>query len=399
MQWAFITLLKLKQEESVGKIFKRDGLIVVALVLIFLMLIPIGCSREKEKSPKTRAKTEAKVGKEKVIKIGAILPLTGDIAMFGHWLKEGILVASTGYKRKVIVKFEDDQDKTSLAVSAFNKLVDIDKVKAIITARTPVANALVPLAFRKKIPIIFTFADLPSDTKGGVCNFHFPVVDEIMVLTRVIGQYVGEKASVITVNDNFGNLARNFFKRYFKGKVIFEQSFMPTEKKFKNIVDKIPKESDFLFLVGYGQNLVGILKRIQERKLTIPIVSINSFTVFYDLVKDYLITPVYVTMTLFDVGKGNNVVLENVKQKFAQTLKKKPNLVNLEAYEASKFLLNLLVDKGFSKEETFEYFSQPKRLDTVFGKLYCDTRGQVHFPLVVVKVWNNKREIISIWRP
>jgi len=49
---------------------------------------------------------------------------------------------------------EDNANQTAKAVTAYLKLVNIDKVQAIVTARTPVANALTLLASSAKV---FTF--------------------------------------------------------------------------------------------------------------------------------------------------------------------------------------------------------------------------------------------------
>jgi branched-chain amino acid transport system substrate-binding protein len=362
---------------------KRKILILLAILVVIIAAIAIYFT-QKPKEPET-------------IKIGAILPLTGELSIFGNWLKEGIIVASEDYKNIQFI-FEDNKNQTSVALSAFNKLIAVDNVKAVISARTPVAYALAPLALKSKVPILFTFADLPESIEGGVINFHFPLEDEIKFIAKS-QEYLGDRAAVIVVNDEFGNLALSLFKKYFEKDIVYIENFDPKQVDFRSIVEKIPRSTSFIFLVGYGQNLVALIKTLAEKNINIPIVSVNSFINFYDLVKSYLKTPAYITMTLYNVNRGNEVLLSQIRSKFLRKFNKEPNVVNLEAFEATKFLIEILQKNKFDTKKVFEAINTPQTISSIFGNLKLDNKGQVHFPLVLAKIYKNKFEIIKIWEP
>ena len=114
---------------------------------------------------------------EEVIKIGAILPMTGQAASYGKWMKQGIEIAvdeinETGgiSGKKFEVIFEDSKSDNRVGVDAANKLISIDKVKVIETTLTGVTQSIIPITERNKI-ILFTSATAPGLTDGGVYVF------------------------------------------------------------------------------------------------------------------------------------------------------------------------------------------------------------------------------------
>src|SRR3972149_11200504 len=86
-----------------------------------------------------------------VIKIGVIQPLTGELANFGKTVVNGIQLAVDDYKDSVTEKIqliiEDSKGEPNSSVSAFNKLMSIDKVKFVIGDLTSSSTlAIAPIA-------------------------------------------------------------------------------------------------------------------------------------------------------------------------------------------------------------------------------------------------------------
>jgi len=365
----------------------RSLWIIVGVVVVVIVTIFVSIRLSQKSAPQ-----------EQVIKIGAILPLTGELSLFGQWLKEGINLAAL--ESKVIIIFEDNKNRTTESVSAFYKLITTDKVQGIITARTPVAFALAPLAARTQIPVVFTFADLPEKIEGCVLNYHFPVKDEVKFLANTMTN-IGDKAIVLTVNDDFGRTSAMTFKANYKGKVIFEDTFDARQIDFRSIIAKLPRNADFIFLVAYEQNFVSLVKHLNEQKISIPIVGPNTLTVFLPLAKKFLTMPIYVIMSTYDAGliSSDNKLYQRFKEKFRKQYNKEPNMVNAEAYEATKYLIDLLQKHDMSSAEVCKYIASPRTIPSLFGILKVSPDGQVHFPLAVVKLEGEKRNIIATWQP
>ncbi|MBI3260592.1 MAG: ABC transporter substrate-binding protein [Ignavibacteriae bacterium] len=63
-------------------------------------------------------------------KIGVIVPLTGKSAVWGEAVKESIDLAASG--KNIEVVFEDSQCDPKKAVTALTKVIDVDRVSAVI---------------------------------------------------------------------------------------------------------------------------------------------------------------------------------------------------------------------------------------------------------------------------
>ena len=92
------------------------------------------------------------------VKIGAILPLSGDAATLGTAIKNGISLAydelEPEVKDRIQLSFEDDKMSPAEAVKAFNNLLTIKGLDAVISGFSGQGNALAPIAERRKIALI-----------------------------------------------------------------------------------------------------------------------------------------------------------------------------------------------------------------------------------------------------
>lgn len=132
----------------------------ITIIVIFSIIIPIVTRQNQE--------TET-------IKMGVLLSLTGDAANYGKRSLNGILWAVdkankqggiNGKPIKLIV--EDSGSSPKVAVSAFNKLITVDKVKVVIgdiVSGTTIAVA--PIAEKNKILLFAPGASHPSIRDAG----------------------------------------------------------------------------------------------------------------------------------------------------------------------------------------------------------------------------------------
>src|SRR3990167_1877096 len=90
---------------------------------------------------------------EDVIKIGAILPLTGDVAIYGNNTKEGIDLAVEEINKhggingkNIRILYEDSKAEPRTGVTVLQNLISKDKVQVIIdNSVSSVALALAPI--------------------------------------------------------------------------------------------------------------------------------------------------------------------------------------------------------------------------------------------------------------
>ncbi len=134
------------------------------------------------------------------IKIGAVLPFSGGVELYGAQAKLGIDLAVKEINagggilgRPVEVIYEDDKTDPAAAVDATRKLIERDGVLALvgpITSRN--LNAIAPEAERRKTPLLYA-----TNYEGGKCSryvFSFSTVPNqelaqlLPYMTRTFGK-------------------------------------------------------------------------------------------------------------------------------------------------------------------------------------------------------------------
>ena len=90
------------------------------------------------------------------VKIGIDIPLTGNYAWWGHEFKEGVDIYAAN-DSDLQLFFEDNHGKPNDAVSSANKLINLNKVDALITLFAPFSFPIRDIAEKTKTPFISTF--------------------------------------------------------------------------------------------------------------------------------------------------------------------------------------------------------------------------------------------------
>lgn len=201
---------------------------------------------------------------EGVIKIGAILPLTGELASLGQSGKNGALLAfqnlTSEQQKKIQLLFEDDQFDPKNTISAFNKLISIDKVDVLICLASGPCNAIAPLAEGQKVPLIAIASDpkIQKD-KNFVVRLEIAPSEEVKVLINYIESKKYKRlASIVALQD--GILASYDYllkdERY-SAIEVFSEKVKPDEKDYRTIIAKIISEKPDVILVGLLPGFAG----------------------------------------------------------------------------------------------------------------------------------------------
>ena len=146
-----------------------------------------------------------------IIKIGAIGPLSGAASTYGISVKEGAMLLEKEINdaggingKKIKFVFEDDQADPNSATQAFNKLVDGEKVCAILGGVTSGATlAIAPNATSKKNTNDYSNRNRTNYNKtGGEYMFRGCFVDSFQgeVLGKYATETLGKKTAAVLYN-------------------------------------------------------------------------------------------------------------------------------------------------------------------------------------------------------
>ncbi len=227
------------------RIFRIVGLAALGLMVLFLQVAPAA----------------------EPIKIGSVLRLSAG-AEDGLPAKRGVELAVAAINkaggingRPLEVIFEDEKDSPTSAVNAVQKLINVDKVVAIIGPMTSgAALAAAPSANEAKIPLITPTATSPKVSGAGAYIYRgcSRIDKQAEALTKYIAAtYKPKTVGILYSNEPYGKGCNELFSKYFDSlgiKVVATESFMRGAKDFKAQLTNLKAANpDILFIPGYYQ--------------------------------------------------------------------------------------------------------------------------------------------------
>lgn len=203
------------------------------------------------------------LAQETAFRIGGTVPITGRLAHFGAWISRGAEMAldELGQKgwiggKKIEIIWEDNEYEPRRAISAFNKLVFMDKVNIFLSGGSPIVRALAPLAEKNKVVQLYCSSSNVEIKKSG--NYTFKImgghVTECLALAKFARDVMKAKtAATIGSDTEYGQGGMKLFKEYFEsmgGKVVAVESVRPGERDFGSVLTRINiKKPDLILII------------------------------------------------------------------------------------------------------------------------------------------------------
>lgn len=227
-----------------------------------------------------------KTEKKETFKIGFSIPLTGNMAFAGESIKIAAQIAKEDFgqtKFNYELIFEDDGFVAEKTASVANKLINVDKVKAIVSFGGTGGNIVGPIAENSKIIHFGVTTDL-NVAKGDYNFIHFTLpAEQTKAFISELQKRKIKKIAYLTLNspgylateeDVKNNLASTNIK------IVSEQKINIGEKDFRAYISKARlTDPDILVLGAQSPELDILTQQIKEAGVKIPITSINSFEV------------------------------------------------------------------------------------------------------------------------
>ncbi|RUR73388.1 amino acid ABC transporter substrate-binding protein [Chlorogloeopsis fritschii PCC 6912] len=224
------------------------------------------------------------------LKIGTLLPLTGEISAYGIPMQKtaNLLIktvnACGGVMGKPVTLISvDDQSKPQVGAEAMSKLAYLDKVSGVVGgAGSATSAAAVNIAVRNQIVMISPSSTSPSFTerakKGDFKGFWFRTAPPDTFQGPVIAQIAQtkgyKKVSILAVNNDYGRGLVNAFIPAFEalgGQIVNKNNlaFYPSNAITFNteVLNSFQGNPDAVLLIDYSQTGSLVLRSIYERGL------------------------------------------------------------------------------------------------------------------------------------
>lgn len=222
---------------------------------------------------------------EDSFKIGWIGALTGPTARYGAGQSALLAVDEVNESggvlgRRLELVQEDGQGKGAVAISALQKLTEIDQLKFILGGHcTPESAAIAPLAKQKNVLLLAAITSSPKLT-GINPNFlritHVStVVGELLAHHAVHGAQLSNFAVLQEETDYVLPVAEAFKKTMIGlgGKIVLDESFASGESDFRSLVARIKNSgAQALYLGTQSQDMAAlIMRQLRSGGVTLPV--------------------------------------------------------------------------------------------------------------------------------
>lgn len=345
---------------------------VVILITSFAILQ--GCNGGKSKNQ----------NKEQVIKVGVILPLTGKLSQMGEVEKNAMLLAVSDLnkqKKQIELIIEDGKGQPAEAVTAAQKLLNIDKVDLILTSTTGASLAVEPITSSKKINLISYCMDPDVAKKSDYVIRYYQGINEEAggILDFFTRNQAKTKVAILYGRVPVWEKAVNdIYMPYFdknKTEIAYKENYDIGEKEFKNSILKLKASgAKQLILLGYGFEYGNIFKSLSDEGLLGKIQIIGGWGFLYTGLSKEQLEGVVVSGPdyVFSQIEGSGSFFNDYKTKYGSL----PNFDAAFAYEAITGLVkNVKID---SLNKPFkQFFKNSGVINGVVGKYTFNENGEM----------------------
>lgn len=221
------------------------------------------------------------------IKVGVYGDLTGQTASFGQSTINGIKLAVDEINaaggvngRKITLVSEDDQGQPNQATTVVQKLINQDKVAAILgEVASTNSLAAAPVAQAAKIPMITPSSTNPKVTEVGDYISRVCFIDPFQgsTMAKFAAKTLNAKTAAI-LGDNSADYSKGltqFFEEEFVkqgGKIVTKDTYANTDPDFKSQLTKIRSlNPDVIYIPGYYGQVGIIARQARELGMTMPL--------------------------------------------------------------------------------------------------------------------------------
>ena len=354
----------------------------ISIIMSFLTLLLV-CSLSACEKPQVKEKS--------VIRIGALLPLTGPLSNRGQQEKEAIELAINdfnGTNSDVTMKliFEDSHGRSPEDIAS--KLLHYHKVSAIIASTTPVSRSISHLANKNKLIMAFLCSDPTIQTES---PYIFRLYESKEAEAEQIVKYLtitDDKVAVLYMDQQeITNQLTNYLMPEFrqkKIKVLFYEPYEPEETIFKKTIDRMNiSDADSLLILGFGDELRSIFEEIARQKLIGKITIIGGIGLLsLNDTATTLPDGVIVAVPQYVIEKNEKA--RAFDENFQKTYNHTPNLNAAFAYNAVQILsegLAYALIKGQGNAETVSFHVTNRTYQGIMGEVHVDNMGALVVPM------------------
>jgi len=336
------------------------------------------------------------------IRVGVYGDTTGATSSFGQSTKNGIQLAFDEINaaggvngKKLEMVFEDDQGTPEKAKTVISKLINQDKVVAVL-GEVASSNSLAaaPVAQEAKIPMITPSSTNPKVTEVGDYISRVCFIDPFQgsVMAKFAANTLKAKTAAI-LGDNSSDYSKGltqFFEQEFTklgGTVITKQTYAQKDQDFKaQLTQMRDQKPDVIYVPGYYGEVGIIAKQARELGMTQPLLGGDGWDSpeLWKLGGNSL-KPAYISNHYSaDIPSP---YIQNFVKAYTAKFNVAPDSLAALAYDSAKVLADAIKRAGGTESAKLkDAINATKEFPGVTGKITLDATRNAVKPAVVLEL-------------
>ena len=336
---------------------------------------------------------------ENEIRLGATLPLTGDLATYGNLIRDGIRLAISDLKKEgitVSVQFEDVPLPGPIALTALHKLIDSDHIQGLAgNFWNPAIPIMAPALMKNKILTFHTAAadDLILNAGDYIVSTNTKIKAEAYQLAEYAFNNLHAKTvAVLFISTTFGeNYQKHFVERFTElgGKVLsVDKTNLGDVDLHPSLLKVRSLNPDLFFAAYFGNNLGIVLKQAREVGIKQQILGV------YEAEDPSVIEVGGAAAEGLRFFVGEAVVetkkVKEFKNNFESSFGFQPRILAANSYDATIILSRALSKCGGNTECAKNLVYKTVDFDGASGKFSIDSEGAAAKEFVLKTVKDGK---------
>lgn len=371
----------------------------IRLALLLPFFVFIGCTKKNDN----------------VIRIGHFASMTGSEATFGISTDEGLRLAfdevnaAGGIKgKKIELITRDDQGKPEEAAAVVTRLIEQDKVIAIMgEVASSRSLAAAPIAQQKKIPMVTPSSTNPKVTEIGDYIFRTCFIDPfqgtVMAKFAIENLKLKKVAILRDLRSDYSVGLADYFAMKFKelgGEVVADMTYQSQDVDFKAQLTQIKsKKPEGLFIPGYYTEVGLIARQARDLGLKVPLMGGDG----WDSPKLTEIGQAAVQGGYFSnhySTESTEPVAVEFMSKYKARYNKSPDGLSSVAYDAGKIVAKALeLAPELTPAAVRDQLAKIKDYMGATGKITIDEKRNATKSAVVVQVEGKANKFITTIHP
>lgn len=338
------------------------------------------------------------------IAIGFIAPLTGDVASIGTVAKAGAELAVEEINavggingRLLNIVYEDGQCSATEASNAANKLMNIDKVVAILGgACSGETSAFAPAAMQNKTIVLSYCSSAPNLTGTG--PYFFRNYPSDLLQGKIMAEYAyntmgARDVAILYHISDWGTGLKDVFSRRFQelgGTIVLTEGAQQDSRDYRSALTKIKSSSaKHIYAPTYTEGSIVAMKQAKELGVTAQLIGGDTWDdpKFQDSVRN-LGTFIYPKISTPPADAFNQRVA-------ARSGVKEVPICATQAYDSVRILAEAIEKSGTDSEKLANALRETK-YDGVSGHVEFDENGDMKGGSYIIRrIEGGKAETLS----